>query len=487
MANKRPQLETKNDAMGETDVEKSPPPKKGKKEKKEKKGQVVLRLGVPDTCKVSGSSSKEHKSSQKLSWQPSLPPPSPSPPSKDMEVDEEPQAETDYEEGLEVIEAGLLETAESTQALEETVQTTEWVARATPTRPPSNPGKVRGTLVKSIHAPSMSGTNPKPPTPRPPPAPLAHLASKPALEAKTMVSLAERLATRQQAILEKEKSEPWVFRPKPRGTLWPRKGYCLDVAAPYRASKESKIQDLIDPHNTIWGIPLGGVKHKSRLSLCCEGVKAFLMEKQNMENPEVKVLAETGVWSLIQLPTPEVTSALVDQQVILHRNQDTALFYYLTMHYLQPVQYVCVPIRKQGMTEIKEIFLNDHKKAFALVREKMATFFGVPEERIERVPDFDTRYPDKIGIWVCLVDPAKCQDMDKLEDEEMDRILAWAAMWGTRKSILTISSKPTIDVHMAYPCNMCHSGDHQDPNCPWSQKGFLGEGRVLKIVPRREG
>ncbi|KAI6101122.1 hypothetical protein F5141DRAFT_1065895 [Pisolithus sp. B1] len=414
MANKHLQIETENEAMGETDVEKSPLPKKGKKEKREKKGQLPQQ-SLP-------------------------PPPSPSPQASDMEVCDEGGTETDYG-GLEEIEAGLLEGTEETNTptlTKEPTSTVERVVKTTQSAPPLKSGRIQGTLGNSIHAPSMSGAASQTPAP---PAPLA---SKPALQAKALVSLAERLATHQQAILEKEKSEPWVFQPKPRGMPWSAKGCSLDAAGPYRAFKETQIQDLINPHTTVWAVLLGSIKHKAWMLLCHEGVKAFLRERENMDNPEVKTLVETGVWTLLQLLTPEGVSALVDQQ---------------------------------GMLEIKECFLQDHKQAFALVREKMVTYFGIPEERIEWVPDFDAKHLDKIRIW----------DVKDLEDEEADRILTWSAMWGTRKSILTISSNPTIDIHMAYPCNWCHSRDYQELSCPWAQRGFLGEGRVLKIVPKREG
>ncbi|KAI6027699.1 hypothetical protein BKA83DRAFT_24304 [Pisolithus microcarpus] len=324
------------------------------------------------------------------------------------------------------------------------------------------PGKSQD-LAESTHAPTKSGSASKPPSTCQPP-----LVKKPALQVKTMEGLEAQLTACQQAIEELEQKNPWVFQPKPGCLTWPPKGCILDPFTPHQTVKEFSLKVIPSTKDVIWAIALGNLG-QPKGQLCQAAAQAFLVEKLEKANAEVKILAKAGFWSLLQLPTPESASALVKQQ------------------YPQPVQYVYTLIGKLGTLELKRMFTKDPEVVFALVRQKIAEMFLIPEETIEWVLDFDKKNPEKVRIQVCLIDLKMCQDPKGIPNELADWLITWKATWGLRMSIVTISSSPTIDIHMTYPCNLCHSRDHQEPSCQWAQRGFLLEGRCLLMTVKREG
>ncbi|KIK20435.1 hypothetical protein PISMIDRAFT_24203 [Pisolithus microcarpus 441] len=325
----------------------------------------------------------------------------------------------------------------------------------------SKPGKSQD-LAESTHAPTKGDSTLKlPPTHQPP------LVKKPALQVKTMEGLEVCLAACQQVIKELEQQNPWVFQPKPGGLAWPPKGCMLDPFAPHQTVKEFNLKVIPSTKDIIWAI-LGNLG-PPKGQFCQAAAQAFLVEKLEKADAKVKILAKAAFWSLLQLLTPESASALVKQQ------------------YPQPVQYVYTLIGKPGILELKRMFTKDPEAAFALVRQKIAEMFHIPGEMIEQVLDFDTKNLEKIRIWICLIDPEACQDPKGIPNELADWLITWKATWGQRRSIITVSSSLTIDIHMAYPCNLCHSGDHQEPGCPWAQRGFLLEGRCLQATVKREG
>lgn len=337
----------------------------------------------------------------------------------------------------------------------------------------SKPKKLRGTLSDSMHAPGPSE-----------PRVTAPLTELPAVRPVQATGLADRLAARRQMKKKEEKevevtSSPWMFGPRP-GTIWPAQSPLLDPAGPHRTIKDSKLHSLTESPNVLWVATYGENKDPSKGPLRLDATRAFLEKKLGSEAPAITELATAyNWWSLVQLPDAQSVALLLDQRVVIHRGEKIAIFFYPVQQIPHPMQIAYVHMGREASKEIATILTEKPTEFAGTVRRGISTFFGIPESRVEEIPDWNATQPKKIAFRICLTDPQQWEKERELDEEELDVLITWMDVWTTRKSMVRVCGSPVIDLHMAHPCCWCHASDHQGPKCPWALPGYITEGETL--------
>lgn len=356
-----------------------------------------------------------------------------------------------------------------------------------------NPPKIRKSrgTQDSIHAMTTPTRTPSASSSRPPP--LAKMELCPPIQGPGvtgLMNLEERLAAFQKKKEAIAKAKPWVFEPKV-GKTWP-KGNLYDRAGPYRHVKQ---QEALEGHlgkpGVVWAAGFGIQIQPSKTELVKEAAEAFLAEKHpGLSDPTVLQLTTVGCWSLLQMPSREMATALAAQQVILHKPCQTGLFFFPNLGYPQPIQNIFVNLARPELALLRSLFQEDYPKALLSVRTAVSRFFGLEVNRVEETPLFNLKEKDKIGLRVYLADPANYENLGNITDEDMNAIVEWGEAWGTSKSIMHVSGRykstnredPLILVNMMHPCGYCHVNDHDTYNCPWPNKKWLEDGRELLIT-----
>lgn len=259
----------------------------------------------------------------------------------------------------------------------------------------------------------------------------------------------------------------------------------LDPHAPHRYQKPppawlSRLKEA----GVFWAAAYGRAENTAKVALLQEGVKAFLMqhpENAGVSNSafETEEIGRADSWVLLKLASVEQARLIAGQRVILHRQLNTALFYFPVASFFTPVQSIFVPLKSAPALQTR---LNSSRAdTISLLRRDISRYLQVPIERVEEA-SFFTRRRDadyKLGFRVYLADPAKCEDLDNLDDGSLDKLLEWRDLWD-KSTTVAIPGDLGIRLHLLAPCGWCHSGDHGEASCPW--RSYTPFGRQLVVV-----
>lgn len=338
------------------------------------------------------------------------------------------------------------------------------------------------SLQKSIHAPTTS-TAQLPPL----------LTSKLTITTETKASssgipalrnfdmLEERLQLRDSERQANVQANPWVFAQTTGTGTWPSP-ILLDPHAPYRYSKPQPpwLNRMKEP-GVLWAIAYGRAESAAKVAVLRDGAKACLAQNPKLAGTEVTEIGTTNGWSLLKLNTKEQAWFITNQKVILHQQLNTALFYFPVMTFFMPVQSIFINVSKSSNT-INTALAQNRAAAILSLRRSIARFLKLPEEYVEEAEFFlrKNNVDQKVGFRVYLADPALCEDLSLLlENQEVqDRMLSWKELW--RKSgTVVVPGEIDVAIHILAPCGWCHSGDHGESLCPWSALNPFGRQLVV--------